>query len=819
MKKGIAAFSILLFITTHIFGQQTFRGIVTDSETKEPVAFAAVKFLDSSKDSVIFTVYSNDKGMYILPYLTDVEPKITAEMLGYKKFEVEFKELNPHGYNYDITIVPNIELLEEIEISATASKIVRKLDRTVVNVSKEQIKSSQNIYDILKTLPGVFVDEGTNTIRFKGSNPDILVNNLNAEFIYPDLRIIDINQVEGIELIDKSSIYGGAGEGGIINIKTKKMKTQQNGFGAYLGSDNDYGITNNVFVPKYELLNLNFNSGKIMIINNLGLSTDYTETKAEGTGNLKINGTNYNRVFESNKKSRQTYIADALGIIIPLRKGQLLCVNQFQYSPYNMKMDLEQNTYPDTTFYNEISQKNKEKATILTNQFAIQLNFDNFYKQDIKLSFFNLNGFSKPERSNTDYFSKTFQNNITYSDTVFYEQQTKINKHAINVGELQYKYNISQSSHLGLFGRFIRTLNFDTRTFWINEIEYPQFNEENKDAKVLNFDGGLSYAKRINRFAIDLTAGYNFQQIAGDFTRYDTTINLNLKYHNFEPSIRFKYLVNVANDLSLGYSYSANRFKINNPIQNIRVYIPYIDKTNPTNWKSGNSNLELEKYHKIYFQYKYTKESINFSTELFYSLTNNGVTNILIPIDTETILTQPENMAFNDRIGTDLNLWYQVSKQWAFSIGAQLYHSRFKSNALDIISEIYEISAKKINQKSFGANAQTSIRYNLKSKIGTNPNIRFWLDFNSREITFTGYDEQYVNANIAFRSNFFKNKLYTSLGLMNFLSPFIHKQTIYDYLDVATQTHYYSYFDNMRISLSLGLNLFAGDRGTKDFKL
>ena len=825
--KKLVITAILLINVLNIYSQLSIiQGTVQDSINKQAISYVAV-YIKDANNVVVSIAYSDDNGKFKLPFSGITSGTLQAELIGYKKYSKNLTFTAGSEYYEEIFLSPDIEILGEIEIADSAKKVVRKIDRDIHKITEQEIKTSHNIYDILKTLPGVVVDESTNTIRFKGSAPEVLVNNMPADFIYPDLRAIDITQLESVELIDRSSIYGGSGEGGIINVKLKEMEKKEKRFGLYLGSDTDYGVINNVIVPSDNLLNINFNLGKVMIINNLRVNSWYHESKSKGTEEFSINDNHFYRTIEAHEKSSTSnfHLAELLGIVVPIKTGQLLIADQIVYQQYKSSYILNQDTRitSDTSFYNIISQTSENTSNRVRNNFITQFNLNNFHKQDIWFYFALNNVYNPPTYYYSNFFSQTSENNIINNETRHYKGRN-ITKDWFWYTYLQYKYELSQSSQINLFGMYANYLIPQDKTkLFVNDIEAPQYNED-ANAKIQYAKTVIGYSKRIKKFSISLSGGYYFQNIAGNFLRNmnntDTTININLKWHSIDPSIRFKYILNSTNDLYLGYSYTSKEFNLNNPMSDIKTYIPhYIDKKDPLNWQTGNSKLKLEKYHKVYFQYKYTKDSINFSSELFYSLTNNAIESFLIPIDYDTYLSFPENMAFNERIGADLSLWYQISQRWALSVSAQLYHSRFKNNSFDKIAEIYGVPVEEINSKSYGATANASVRYNLKSKIGTNPNLRFWVNYNTKEINFTGYDSQYVNANIAFKTNFFKSKFYVSFGLENFLSPFIHKKIYYNYSGVIKNTDYSSYYYNMRISLSLGLHLFAGDRGTKDLRL
>lgn len=828
MKKIISYtyFCLLVLIAQNLFSQEyKFIGTVKDSITNEPIYFAAV-MVQNEKDSTVYYTYTNDNGSFMLSYKGVHNGKICVSMLGYKQKcsgNIDFYAMQG-GYNIpiDIKLVPKVNMLEAVTISDSTTKSYHKLDRDVHIISTKQAKESSTIYDIFKTLPGVVVDEATKAIRFKGGSPDVLVNNMPAEYIYPDLKQINVDDIEKIELIDKSSIYGGSGEGGIINIKFKKDKKTST-FGMYLGANQAYNPFDNYYQPQQEMLNININLGKILIFNNFWAGTYKSKSENESNGTLQYGNDIFNRNEISKPSYSQTYITDCFGVMMNFDKINILIADQINYSTFWDKNYTNRITYLDTAYRNEITQEYRFSNDYFVNKVVAKISVQDYKNQDIEFNVAIHNSFhNRPMTNDNQIISNIFEHQ-NYSSTTQNFTIKSLQKTNIYQAEYKHLWRITQNSQLNfhanyLFGNIPKSEN----NYFENDIENLNFHELS-DFHLHVLPLGIGFVQRFGRFSMDLTANYKFQQFNGHFQRNfdngDSTLILKLPYHNFEPSIRLKYNINKSNGLYLGYSYESGDLKSNDWSKPIQFYVPYIDKSDPLYWYSGNDSLKMENYHKLYFQYRLNKEKLNFTTEVFYSHTDNEIQRVSIPISQEILLSIYENVGKRTKIGTDLSLWWKFAERWRLNASSQLYYANISSD-IEKIANLYNVDVEDITQRNFGGYINFTLAYFMKAKIGTNPCIFLWCQGNLKEITVTGYNEPYFSPNLVFQTSFFKEKLYMQLMLQNLLSPWVMKnKSYYDYMGYTYNQTSTSTQSNMRIGLTVGLNLFKGERGTKDIQL
>lgn len=222
MKK-ILLWVYIFRISFSSFSQNVeFIGLIKDSLSNEPVSYASVIAVNE-RDSAISGAVTDKRGRFTITVSQSTDIVLKLSSFGYvprtvplPKTTIKKIELAP------LLLTPDVQKLAPFEVTGTAPRIERKFDKTVYKIEEATTASSLTIYDLLKTLPGVSVEDN-GTITYKGTFPEIHVDNTPSRLLYPNLLAIPVDRVEKVELIDASMRRGGRGNAGIINIKLKKI--------------------------------------------------------------------------------------------------------------------------------------------------------------------------------------------------------------------------------------------------------------------------------------------------------------------------------------------------------------------------------------------------------------------------------------------------------------------------------------------------------------------------------------------------------------------------------------------------------------------
>jgi len=210
MRKII--FGFLMMISVAI-SAETISGNVKDTKG-ESMPFVTVSVL--SQDSTLLTgAITDDNGKYAVE-VNIPNYIIQASYIGYQ---------TTFG-GPDFVLREETERLEEVEVKAKKPLIERQMDKLVVNVSASPLAAGSNGNDILRRAPGVRIDKDGN-ITVNGKSVEIYVDGkpsyLSGQQLKAMLDGTDGNTIEKIEIISNPSAkYDASGQGGIINIKTKR---------------------------------------------------------------------------------------------------------------------------------------------------------------------------------------------------------------------------------------------------------------------------------------------------------------------------------------------------------------------------------------------------------------------------------------------------------------------------------------------------------------------------------------------------------------------------------------------------------------------
>ena len=240
--KGRYVLLSFIMLTIGVVGTfaETITGKVTNRQG-EAMPFVTVSVL--SKDSALLTgAITDENGRYSVEVKSqkskdenqkskDAKPKaqdasqqmqdqsgyiLQASFVGYK---------TAYG-GPDFVLQEETEQLAEVEVKAKRPLIERQMDKLVMNVSQSPLAAGSNGNDILRRAPGVRIDKDGN-ITVNGKSVEIYIDGkpsyLSGQQLKAMLDGTDGNTIEKIEIISNPSAkYDASGQGGIINIKTKR---------------------------------------------------------------------------------------------------------------------------------------------------------------------------------------------------------------------------------------------------------------------------------------------------------------------------------------------------------------------------------------------------------------------------------------------------------------------------------------------------------------------------------------------------------------------------------------------------------------------
>jgi len=162
MKKLF--FILLLFVTSSIFSQARFEGVITDSFGN---VIMGANVIAVEKDTQILDGFgiSNDSGFFRISLKKDLDYQIKISFIGFQQIELDLNINEDLEKNF--VLQPQAEALDEVEI-VYEMPVTIKGDTIVYNADSFNTGSEKKLEDVLKNLPGIEVtDDGTIEVEGK----------------------------------------------------------------------------------------------------------------------------------------------------------------------------------------------------------------------------------------------------------------------------------------------------------------------------------------------------------------------------------------------------------------------------------------------------------------------------------------------------------------------------------------------------------------------------------------------------------------------------------------------------------------------------
>lgn len=812
-------YSIILVLTFLFIGlqAQTFiKGTIKDSLSGEPAMYCNV-LVKNSSDSVIAGTLSDFKGDFKLKVMGKEEAVVEISSLGYKTltFHValtdDFKTIKLG----EIPIPKDDILLGETEIVASTQYMVQKFDRKIFNVNENTKAASNTILDLLKTLPGVVVDAEGN-VQYKGASATIYVDDMPAEYMYPNIEMIPIDKVAKIELIDASMRTGGSGKGGIINIRMKGAT-----------SDGLSGVISSRFatdrfkqVNRYNgFFNLNYKSDKLLFFNNLYRNTSYDYELSRFTGIVEYGENTYGFYEDYYQEFNNYGLMDHIGAIytpgmntkITIATGFNRWNNTSSNSLIHFQKDTQLNTITDEYYYD----KNNSTISFFSGAYVhLHHTFDTLQKELSTYMYLLPREIDNGYTYNSDYYYMK-QNSMDIDKHVVNYENAVHRRHAIISG-LYYNHPINEKTrwNLDYSGNYTWVLKQDLNYLVNGNPNYSLMMDNN--GFMQNDKLSLRLGTMLKNWKLDggITAKYDYYNI--NALRYknssvesDTNMLVKKSYVSFLPSATIGYVLNKLSEFKLTYALTVMHPEFSQVID-------YVNKGNPLHWLAGNPGLEPVHYHNVYLGYSYNKQVWNASLDVFYSLTNNDISNLRYPVSEIQFLSTPMNVASKQNIGVDVSTFVSIKRFININLSGSIFHSEFditqiEQNLIDLGYETPDIETQ-----NYGYNAKLYANILL----GKKSSIMIWMMYKSKEITFNGYNNRQIGAYTSVTRRFLKdNGLILNFGVNNFLGKL---KQFGDYQNMSgfeqTQDRLDATYMRPIVFASLKYNFRQGDRNTGDIK-
>ncbi len=252
-------FIVLLFsflICSINLQAQSYQVIIKVSDEKQlPIEGAVVDLL--SKDNKVGTAISKKNGETIIGNVKSGTYEMSVSFTGFEPQQLKNVVVKDADLYLEVKLKAAVTELAQVTVQSSKPFIQREQGKLVINPDASPTNNGTTVVELLEKSPGVMIDRNNGISLRNKSGVLVLIDDkptyLQGADLISMLSSMNTSQVEKIELItNPSAKYDAAGNSGIINIKTKKIK--QIGFNGNLTMAAAMGVhprTNNSLLLNY----------------------------------------------------------------------------------------------------------------------------------------------------------------------------------------------------------------------------------------------------------------------------------------------------------------------------------------------------------------------------------------------------------------------------------------------------------------------------------------------------------------------------------------------------------------------------------------
>lgn len=656
-------------------------GRLTDSE-HAGVSLATLSLKEVKENKIIQTKLTDTGGYFQLNIKEMGDYLLLISAVGMDSLSIAFTLADkPLVQLSDLILRAKPNRLKEVSITGKKAFIEQKIDRTIVNVGALISNDGANALEVLEKSPGVSVD-ANGKISFKGKpGVTVLIDGkltyLSGSQLAGYLRSIPSAMLDQIELMDTPPAkYDAAGDGGMINIKTKKSKAE--GFNGTLSAN--YGLSH--YGQTSESLNLNYRRNKMNLFANAsyGLSQGFRQTEllreiSDDKGDLSS-------VFRQNLliKPKNNNANLKLGMDYELSPGTTWgIVFNGSFSPGSLKLPSSNYLYNsqgelDSTVLADNSGKSQ------FNKAGLSLNYNHEFERKGKVLSFDLD-YLKYNANNREQFL-----NLTYlADGTLVAQQMMTSTLPSDISiysvKADYTHPLKGSAKIetGFKSSYVNTDNEASYFNVLERISSPNYNFSNQFIYKENINAAyLNFNKTMKRF--EFQAGLRIEntnakgQQVGNVSHPDSSfVN---HYTNLFPTAYLSYKLDTSGTHLLVASYGR---RIGRPYY--KDLNPFVQPSDKFTYTAGNPFLrpQFADYYKLAYRYRQLLSAAVFYTRI------SDLQNEVVRQEGNIFIDGTGNIGTATYLGTSLNVAFSPFAWWTVNSYMQVVRNQFKGQLYSTI--------------------------------------------------------------------------------------------------------------------------------------
>ncbi|RKR80523.1 outer membrane receptor protein involved in Fe transport [Mucilaginibacter gracilis] len=645
----------------------------------------------------------------------------------------------------NVTVEKEVIKLNEVTVIANKPLVTQSIDRLAYNVSADPQAKSQSLLEMVRKLPLVTLN-ADDEVQINGSSDfKILINgkpsslfNRGAKDAFKNMPA---NNIAKIEIITTPSAANDAegGSGGILNIVTVKKDTP--GYTGNLSSAaNSLGeqrLSANIAVKRSKLglsldgAYLNQNS-PLSSSDNYRLTYSPFKASASQQGSVSSDGKlSYVNAELSYELNAQSLVSATVGVN-GSERGKLADEHFFEYGGNGLLLD-------SYRLKNNGESKNLGLDMGLNYQLAFKKNKEQLLIASYKYSSFSnslVNGLYSTERYNYN------------NDDLIQHNKFGSKEQTIQVNYIQPLKIVNIETGIKFIGRNNKS-----------DFSYTPYNpltgqEQTNNIVTNNYDytQGIFSFFNSNQFRFGkygIQAGFRIERT--DIDAHFTSVGTALKqqYNTVIPAVSIQWKSGSGTGVTFGYTERIQRPSINQ-------LNPFVDKSNPLYFTSGNPALNPVRHHSLDLNYTSLKKASTI-IGLNYIFSNNTIQNLVsLTADTVTFSTY-QNAGNSKNLGTYLSINYPLSSKMSLTINGRVSHLWINGF----------LATRLYNNQGFQGSFYTNLNYRFLNDWRASANVGTYSKF----ITLQGSQNAYTFSSLSVSKDLFKKKLSLS-GTLN--NPFQH---------------------------------------------
>ncbi len=671
---------ILSFCSTLVYSQETgsISGLINDEENK-PFPAASVSLLKAKDSSLVKIAVSNKEGSFVFDNIQYGDYFLQITSVGHENARSAVFSLNDKKVQVaTIQLVQVAKGITGVTVTAKKPFIETKIDKTIVNVEASPGSAGATALEVLEKSPGITVsNEGAISLRGKAGVIVLMDGKqtfLSATDLANLLKNMPASALDQIEIMtNPSSKYDASGNSGVINIKTKKGKTD--GFngsvmvGITAGFFDDKDGTLYIRPRSQNSVNFNYRKNKINFFGNYnpnisrGMSTmDLLRTRLDQNHTvLGYNTTETKFKFGNNNhtlKLGMDYFAD--------KKNTFgISVSGFTFSGH-----------PTPTTLTTIADDKWEPQSVMLSKTKNNNTFQNLTSNFNYRHMFDSTG--RELTADLDYIKYSNTSNMTLT-TAFFDgmgQSTgadlQLRGHLpSDISIFSFKTDYTQPLkgggrlEAGIKSSFVKNDNlveYDRwdGTKWVTDNRSNHFiYDENVNAAYLNAN------KQFGKWSVQ--AGLRLENTIAKGYQVTNDSSFKRNFTGLFPSAFVSYTLNKNNSLTASYSRRIMRPNY----QDLNPFIYFLDSLS---YRKGNPFLMPQYSHNFELSHSFKGKLI---TTLNYNITNDVISQILRPQDDIVFLTT-DNVARFRNIGITFTAPVPVNKWWNLNLFTNIFNNHYE---------------------------------------------------------------------------------------------------------------------------------------------